>query len=531
MLNRTFKNCARIFLQRPMPKVKNTIVGLLIAGAIALGPFFSASAEGWSQFRGPNGSGVSATTGLPEEFGPEKNVVWKTPLPPGHSSPVLTRDRIFVTAYEKIKERTANNKAQYARLQQYAHVQASPIEKENYRLLVVALDRATGKLLWQREVPRTRVGRLQNVNNPASPTPVTDGTNVYVFFQEFGLISFDGAGKERWRLPLGPFNMFYGFGASPILVDDKVILPVDQDSPSSYLIAVDKNRGRVRWKVDRPVVISGYSTPTVYQPKQGPKQIVIPESFQLSAYSVEDGKRVWWVRGLACEMKSVASTDGEYLYINGWGFPTNQPGAQIKTIPLEEAWTRYDKNGDKLIAKSEVSGTEKMDQMLTGAFEAFDMDRDGNLNSKDWEVFRGMMASENGLLAIKMGGQGDQTATAIRWRYTKPVPQVPSTLLYKGVLYMINDSGILVSFDPATGSVLKQGRLHGAIDKYFASPVAADDKVLLIGQGGQVSVLKAAGDWQVMKVNELDDEVFATPAIEDGRIYIRTRSAMYAFGK
>jgi hypothetical protein len=130
-----------------------------------------------------------------------------------------------------------------------------------------------------------------------------------------------------------------------------------------------------------------------------------------------------------------------------------------------------------------------------------------------------------------MGGQGDQTATAIRWRYTKPVPQVPSTLLYKGVLYMINDSGILVSFDPATGNVLKQGRLHGAIDKYFASPVAADDKVLLIGQGGQVSVLKAAGDWQVMKVNELDDEVFATPAIEDGRIYIRTRSAMYAFGK
>ena len=515
--------------------VKNAIVGSLImllsAGVIAWGPPTSALAEDWSQFRGPNGSGVSVTTGLPEEFGPQKNVVWKTPLPPGHSSPVLTSDRIFVTAYEKIKERTANSKSQYAGLLRYAHVQASPIEKENYRLLVIALDRATGKQLWRREVPRTRVGRLQNVNNPASPTPVTDGANVYVFFQEFGLISFDGAGRERWRLPLGPFNMFYGFGASPILVDDKVILPVDQDNPSSYLIAVDKNKGRVKWKVDRPVVISGYSTPTVYQPKQGPKQIVIPESFQLSAYSVADGKRVWWVRGLACEMKSVASSDGEYLYINGWGFPTNQPGAQVKTIPLEEAWTRYDKNGDKLIAKSEVSGAEKMDQMLNGAFEAFDMDRDGNLNPKDWEVFRGMMASENGLLAIKMGGQGDQTGTAIRWRYTKPVPQVPSTLLYKGVLYMINDSGILVSFDPATGNVLKQGRLHGAIDKYFASPVAADDKVLLIGQGGQVSVLTAAGDWQVVKVNELDDEVFATPAIADGRIYIRTRSAMYAFGK
>jgi outer membrane protein assembly factor BamB len=327
--------------------------------------------------------------------------------------------------------------------------------------------------------------------------------------------------------------MFYGFGASPILVDDKVILPVDQDSPSSYLIAVDKNSGRVRWKVERPIVISGYSTPIIYQPKKGTKQIVIPESFQLSAYSVADGQRVWWVRGLACEMKSIASHDGEYLYINGWGFPQNQPGAQVKTIPWDEALPKYDKNGDKQIAKSELPGkeaTEKMDKMLSGAFEAFDMDRDDKLNPNDWEVFRAMMASENGLLAIKLGGQGDQTATAIRWRYTKPVPQVPSTLLYKGVLYMINDSGILVSFDPATGQVIKQGRLHGAIDKYFSSPVAADDKVFLIGQGGQVSVLKAAGDWQVLKVNELDDEVFATPAIADGKIYIRTRNTLYAFG-
>ncbi|HEY7784513.1 MAG TPA: PQQ-binding-like beta-propeller repeat protein, partial [Pyrinomonadaceae bacterium] len=226
----------------------------------------------------------------------------------------------------------------------------------------------------------------------------------------------------------------------------------------------------------------------------------------------------------------IASQDGEYLYINGWGFPQNQPGQQVKTISWEDALPKYDKNDDKLIAKTEVTGTEQIDKMLTWAFEAFDMDRDEKLNAKDWEVFRAMMASENGLLAIKLGGEGDQSANAIRWRYTKPVPQVPSTLLYKGVLYMINDSGILLSFDPATGNVLKQGRLHGAIDKYFSSPVAADDKVFLVGQGGQMSVLKAAGDWEVLRVNEMDDECYATPAIADGRIYVRTRSALYCFG-
>lgn len=463
------------------------------------------ASEEWTQFRGPNGTGVSNTTGLPQEFGPTKNVVWKTELPPGHSSPVLTSDRIFVTAHTK--------------------------EKDTYKLLIIALDRQSGKILWQSEVPRTIQGRLQNVNGPASPTPVTDGTNVYVFFQESGLVSYDGNGKQRWKLPLGQVNMFYGFGASPILVDDKVILPVDQDNPTSYLVAVDKNSGRVRWKVERPTVISGYSTPIVYKPRQGAKQIIIPESFQLSAYSVENGKRVWWVRGLACEMKSIASHDDEYLYINGWGFPQNQPGRQIATISFADGLAKYDKNGDKEVAKSEIAGNEPMDKMLSAAFEAFDMDRDEKLNAKDWEVFRAMMASENGLLAIKLGGEGDQTANAIRWRYQKPVPQVPSTLLYKRVLYMINDSGILLSFDPVTGNVIKQGRLHGAIDKYFASPVAADDKVYLIGQGGQVSVVKASGEWEVLAVNELDDECFATPAIADGRIYIRTRSALYAFGK
>jgi outer membrane protein assembly factor BamB len=466
----------------------------------------------WSRFRGPNGTGVSDATNLPVEFGPEKGVVWKTELPPGHSSPALARARIYVTAH-------------------------TPIDAKNktiYQLFVIALDRKTGKELWRREVPRAHKGRLENVNGPASATPVTDGENVYAFFQDFGLIAFDSNGKEKWRTPLGPFNIFYGYGASPILVDNKVILPVDQDL-GSYLLAVDKNTGKVKWKTDRPQIISGYSTPTVYQPKQGAKQLIIPESFQLSAYSVADGKRVWWVRGLACEMKSVVSYDNEYLYINGWGFPQNQPGQQIPTVAFAEGLAKYDGDKDGVIAKSELEKVDragdKMGFMLKAAFEAFDLDRDQKLNAKDWEIFRAMMASENGLLAIKLGGEGDMTEKAIRWKYQRPVPQVPSTLLYQGSLFMVNDSGILISFDPATGNVIKQGRLKGAIDKYFASPVGADGKVYLISQDGTVSVVKAAGEWDTLAVNALGDEVFATPAIADGKIYVRTKSALYCFGK
>src|SRR5262245_58570568 len=204
--------------------------------ALILALVFSVQAiaahEDWSRFRGPNGTGVSDATNLPVDFGPEKSVVWKTALPPGHSSPVLARTRIYITS----------------------HTALDPKNKTSYQLFVIALDRKTGKELWRREVPRVNKGRLETVNGPASASPVTDGDNVYACIQDFGLIPFDGNGKEKWKAPLGPFNMFYGYGASPILVDDKVIVPVDQDM-GAYLLAVDKNSGKVKWKIDRPDVI------------------------------------------------------------------------------------------------------------------------------------------------------------------------------------------------------------------------------------------------------------------------------------
>jgi len=461
----------------------------------------SSSDGGWSRFRGPNGTGVAETSALPSEFGPSTNVVWKAAIPAGHSSPVLARTQIFMTGVDGGK------------------------------LVVLALDRANGREVWRREAPRVRKGRLENLNGPASPSPVTDGDGVYAFFQDFGLIAFTGDGKERWRLPLGPFNMYYGFGASPILVDGTIVLPVDQDT-GSYLLGIDAKSGKVRYTVERPGVISGYSTPTVYEPAGAPKQILIPESFQLSAYDVRDGHRVWWVRGLACEMKSVVSIEGDTAYVNGWGFSQNQPGAQVATIPWEEGLKIYDKNHDGAITGDEIAGgPPALDKMLSPnyGFSAFDGNRDGKLDAKEWDVMRAMLASENGLLAIKLGGKGDVTSGAIKWKYQRPVPQVPSTLLYKGVLFMINDSGILLSIDPATGSVLKQGRLKGAIDKYFASPVGADGKVFLVSQDGTASVVDAKAQWEILSVNPLGDEVFATPAIADGRIYIRTKSTLYAF--
>ncbi|MBI3758709.1 MAG: PQQ-binding-like beta-propeller repeat protein, partial [Deltaproteobacteria bacterium] len=153
----------------------------------------------WPQFRGPNG-GVSETTKLPARISPSDNVEWKTSLPPGHSSPVLSADRIFLTAHDAGK------------------------------LFVICLDRAGGKILWRREVPRPRVQKLHQMNDPASPSPVTDGKNVYAFFTDFGLISYGFDGNERWRLAMGPFNNPFGMGASPVLSGGILVQNCDSET-------------------------------------------------------------------------------------------------------------------------------------------------------------------------------------------------------------------------------------------------------------------------------------------------------------
>ena len=449
----------------------------------------------WPRFRGPNGSGVADTTGLPAEIGPGKNVVWKTALPSGHSSPVLSGDRIFLTG------------------------------SEDEKLYTLCLSRETGKILWRRECPRNRAEPLDKRNHPASPTPVTDGQSVYVFFADFGMVSYGFDGNERWRAPLGPFRNLYGMGASPILAGDKVVLVCDQ-SDDSFVIALGKSDGLFRWKKTRREALSGHSTPILYEPKDGPIQILAPGSFRMDAYSADTGESVWWVNGLASEMKSVPVLEAGTVYVSGYNTPQNDPGRQIAIPPFEEVLAKHDADKDGRISPAEVP-----DERTKIYFPFIDLDRDGYLSAAEWKIYIATMAAENGLLAFRLGGRGDATHTSLRWKYQRSVPQLPSVLLYRGVLYMINDGGVLTTIDPSTGALHKQGRLRGAVDHYFASPVAGDGKVYIVSQAGIVSVLKAGAEQEVLAVNELDDECYATPAIADGRIYIRTRSALYCFGK
>jgi len=438
---------------------------------------------------------VSDSTGLPAEFGPQKNLVWKTALPPGHSSPIVAGDRIFLTAYE------------------------------SDLLLTFSLDRATGKILWRREAPRDRKDPVDARNSPASPSPVSDGKNVYAFFGDYGLVSYGPDGNERWRTPLGPFSNVYGIGASPVLVDDKIVLIIDQ-SGGSYAAAFGQKDGKLRWKVPRPEALSGASTPGVMRDARGKSLIVAPASFRMDVYSADTGEIVWFMHGLASEMKSVPIIDGDKIYINGYNTPENDPGRQVILPPFSEVLAKSDANHD-----GKLSVDESPDQRTKTLFKYLDLNGDGALDEREWKIYAASMSAENSLMALKADGKGDMTSTAVIWKYQRAVPQLPSLVLYRGVIYMLNDSGILTTLNSTSGDVLKQARVRATSDRYFASPVAADGKIFIAANSGVVSVLKAGGEQELMAANKFDEDIFATPAIADGRIYIRTVSGLYCIGE
>jgi outer membrane protein assembly factor BamB len=462
---------------------------LLLLAAVWEG--FAAPAEArWPQFRGRGGSGIGEGI-LPETFGPGTNEVWAVETPPGHSSPVIWGQRIFLTAFVEGRLRT------------------------------LGLDARDGKVLWQRDVEPGAIERGSHNSHPAASTPAVDAQRVYAYFGSFGVAAFDHQGKELWRAPLPTPVTQHGASSSPVVAGGLVILARDQDV-GSHLIALDSRTGREVWRVDRAAFRRSFSTPLLWPPAR-PDTVILPGTLRLVAYALRDGSERWSVSGLPNETVASAVGAEGMIYFAGW-----TSGSGVRAMPgFEAQLAAGDRDGDGRLSRDEAPNGPARQH-----FPYIDADKDGQINRREWEELSHIFdASQNVALAVRPGGRGDVTATHVAWRQARGLPYVPSVLVHEGRVYLVKNGGLVTCMRARTGEVLFQEERLGALGDYYASPVASGDKVLMVSQPGVAVVLRVADTLEVLARNPMGETVMATPALVGGRIYIRTAGHLRVFAR
>ena len=216
--------------------------------------------------------------------------------------------------------------------------------------------------------------------------------------------------------------------------------------------------------------------------------------------------------------------DGGVVY-SATSSPGADPGKREVLETFSQVKKKFDKNNDGMIEPKELP-----EGSLKGRFNQFDLNKDDHLSGVEYIGMKDIFERvENVALAINTGGRGNVTGSHVLWKKTRYLPYIPSPLFYKGILFWVKRGGIAASIDPKTGETFKVGRISGQ-SSYYSSPVAGDGKIYFISQKGELSVISAKKQWEELSKADFAEEVWATPAISEGRIYLRSSDHLYCFG-
>jgi outer membrane protein assembly factor BamB len=399
-----------------------------------------ARAENWPQWRGPSANGVSNEKNLPLRWTAEENVTWKLALPSwSGSTPIIWRDQIFLNV------------------------------ADGNDLYLWCVDRNKPAVVWKRQLGSGNVKmRKQNMS---SPSPVTDGTNVYVITGTGILKGFDFSGNELWARDIqkdyGRFGLNWGYASSPLLFEDSLFVQVlhgmRTDDPS-YLLRIDKKTGKTIWRVERPTAAirespDAYTTPALLHYGKN-SEIVITGGDCVTGHDPATGKELWRANGLN---------------------PDNDPSYRIVASPVIY--------NDIIYAPTRVRP----------------------------------------VLALRSGGRGDITTSHLLWSSSNG-PDVPTPVTDGKYFYIVNDLGVMWCLDARTGAEI-YGRQRVRPGTYSSSPVLADEKIYVTNEDGLTTVVKAGPKFEVLAENPLNDYCLSSPAISDGQIFIRTAQNLHCIGK
>jgi len=398
------------------------------------------AAESWPQWRGPSLNGISAEKNLPTKWSTTENVTWKLKTPEySGSTPIVWGDHVFLNV------------------------------GDGNELWFWDVDRTTGVVRWKR--PLGIGNRRMMKQNMSSPSPVTDGTLVWVMTGTGILKAFDFSGKEIWMRSIqqeyGRFGLQWGYASSPLLFEDALYVQVlhgmHTDDPS-YVLRIDKMTGKTVWRVNRLTRAQfespdAYTTPALLR-YAGGTEIVITGGDVVTGHDAATGKELWRADGLN---------------------PRNDGSYRIVASPIVQ--------GDMIFAPSK----------------------------------------ERPLLALKAGGRGDVSRSHVLWSFNNG-PDVPTPVTDGTYLYSINDRGIMFCLDAKTGkTVYGPQRLRNAT--YSGSAVLADGKIYITDEDGVTSVVQSGPKFALLAENDLGDYTLSSPAVSEGQIFVRTASFLYAIGQ
>lgn len=402
--------------------------------------------ETWPQWRGPTGDSVAPRSDLPTKWSSSENVVWKASLPGwGNSTPAIWGDAIFLTT------------------------------QEDKRLLLVRLDRKTGKIVFEKECsqgePRRKnpLGnfRFHDEHNMASPSPVTDGNRVWVHFGNGYLGCYDLDGNKIWSHDLverfGVYSIWWGHANSPVVVGNLLISVCMQDPKGggkSYVVAHDKDTGKERWYVERDTGATSepadaYTTPLIHQ-HDGRTEVIVFGGNVLDAYDPATGKRLWEAK------------------------------------PFK---------GNRVISGPTLVG----------------------------DVVYATQGMKGPVFAVKAGGSGDVTETNVLWKYAGALtPDAASPAVVKGLVFLATNPGTAICLDAQSGKELwKEAR----VSKGFRStPLVVGDRIYFFGIDGKATIVRAAAKYEVIGGGDLGEEMIASPAVAGNDLYLRTKNHLYCIG-
>jgi outer membrane protein assembly factor BamB len=417
------------------PQLKMKIIPTLLASLLVVS--CSIQAAHWSALRGSDGTAVSPESEFPLSWSAKENIAWKTTLSgKGTSSPVVHGNLIFVTT-----------------------------QLENEDLMTLSFDLKTGRPIWEKKMGNGRLP-THDFHNMATPTPVTDGKHVWVFFGTGDLVCLTISGEEVWRRNLrteyADYNTNHGMGNSPLLHDGSLYIACMHQGPS-YLLALNAANGKTLWKKDRNLGAreegnDSYSTPIVVE-VNGHDQIVLSGAEHLNAYDPITGKEIWRVGDLQV------------------------PHSYGRTIA------------------GPTAGEGKVITVASG--------------------FR----NQGFLVGVTPAHEGDSAVVEHDWKQKRYSPDCPTPVIYGGKVFTIRDDGMASCIDIKTGNAHWQERLFA--ENVKVSPVAANGYIYFTTGRANTKVLKASETFEIVATNELNEETLSTPALSSGNIIIRTFESLY----